>query len=100
METLGQKISEYRSSLGMNQSELGELIGLSQAAVSQFEKGLRRPTPNVIKKLCRALKIEEDDLFSEEEVEYDKKILARNLNELTPEAVRKLKELSELLKRG
>jgi len=50
METLGQKISEYRSSLGMNQSELGELIGLSQAAVSQFEKGLRRPTPNVTKK--------------------------------------------------
>ena len=100
METLGRKISDYRSSLGMNQSELGELIGLSQAAVSQFEKGLRRPTPSIIKKLCKALEVEEDDLFGAEEVEYDKKILARNLNELTPEAVRKLKELSELLKRG
>jgi len=99
MHTLGSRIQQYRVSKGMNQSELAEALDLSQAAISHFEKDQRRPTPAVLKKLAEVLEVKEEDLLGEEETKHDIEILTRNLDHLTPEAIKKLKELSDLLKK-
>jgi len=99
MNTLGSRIQQYRISKGMNQSDLAEALDLSQAAISHFEKDQRRPTPAVLKKLAEVLDVKLEDLLGEEETKHDIKILTRNLDYLTPEAIKKLKELSDLLKK-
>lgn len=39
MKTMGERIKEARDELGMGQAELGRLVGVSGAAVSQWESG-------------------------------------------------------------
>lgn len=38
--TLGQRISQYRKSLGISQEELGARLGVSRQAVSKWETGV------------------------------------------------------------
>ena len=46
---LGERISQYRRSLGVSQEELGARLGVSRQAVSKWEKGLSSPsTANLI----------------------------------------------------
>ncbi len=56
METLnqeiGHRISEIRKSLGMNQTELGEMLGIGKTTVSKYEKGGTKrgiPTEDLVK---------------------------------------------------
>lgn len=99
MHTLGSRIQQYRISKRLNQNELADAVGLSQAAISHFEKDQRRPTPTILNKLAEVLEVTEDDLLGAEDTKkHDIEILNRNLNHLSPEAIRKLKELSDLLK--
>lgn len=99
METLGSRIQQYRSAKDMNQKDLADEIGLSQAAISHFEKDQRRPTPVILKKIADALDVSEEDLLGADESKHDIEVLTRNLDHLTPEAVKKLKELSEMLRK-
>jgi len=99
MDTLGSRIQQYRASNGLNQKELADAVGLSQAAISHFEKDQRRPTPAVLKKIAEVLDVTEEDLLGPEETKHNIEILTRNLDHLTPEAIKQLKELSDLLKK-
>jgi len=99
VNTLGTRLQQYRLAKDMSQHELAKKLGLSQAAISHFEKDLRRPTPSVLNKLAKILDVKEDDLLGEEETQHDIELLTRNLDHLTPEAIKKLKELSDLLKK-
>jgi transcriptional regulator with XRE-family HTH domain len=42
---------------GYTQAELGVLAGKSEAAISRFERGERRPAPETVVKLARALRV-------------------------------------------
>lgn len=44
-------ITSIRKSLGLSQAALGAALNLSQSAISQFEKGICEPTPDVARKL-------------------------------------------------
>lgn len=95
MDTQGRLIQHYRTLKGLNQLELADKIGMSQTAISQFEKDQRRPTPNVLKKIAQALDISENQLSDSDFGELNKEALFRNVNQLSPEAIEKLKDLSE-----
>jgi len=41
-QQLGQRVASYRKDLGMNQTELGEKLGVSQPVVASYEVGRRR----------------------------------------------------------
>lgn len=44
-----------RKNKGLTQQQLGDLIGTSSNAITQYEKGKRFPKPNILAKLCKEL---------------------------------------------
>lgn len=52
---VGQRIREAREQLGLSQSQLGERLHKTQAAVSYWENGKRSPTFDDLLALCRLL---------------------------------------------
>lgn len=58
----GKKIKELRSKTGMGQAELARRAGLSQAAISHFEKGIHSPSPETVRKLTEVLGCSEEEI--------------------------------------
>ena len=56
-------IYQYRTEAGMTQQALGEKVGISQNAISQYESGVRKPDIVTLKKLAVALNCSADDLL-------------------------------------
>ena len=56
-------IRARRNALGMNQSRLAELIGVSRNAVAGWETGHSRPDISTVPTLCEALGITVDMFF-------------------------------------
>lgn len=52
---IGKNIKLARDSRGLSQSHLSELLGVAQATLSRFEKGLLTVTPDVAQKLAKEL---------------------------------------------
>jgi Zn-dependent peptidase ImmA (M78 family)/transcriptional regulator with XRE-family HTH domain len=48
-----ERLTEAREARGWSMAELGERIGVTRQAVSQFERGTRRPEPLTLMKLVR-----------------------------------------------
>lgn len=61
----GEKIKAARKAAGMTQKQLAEKVGVSNAAVSNWEKNLNRPDPDQIELLCGILNITPSSLFGE-----------------------------------
>lgn len=55
MNLIGQRITIRRKQLGMNQTELAELIKSSQKQISRYEKGENEPSSFVLLELAKAL---------------------------------------------
>lgn len=96
--SLGIKIKQTRVGKGLNQAELADKLGISQAAISMFEKDQRQPTPKMLDQICEILEIEKKELVGEEEENIEKNALMRNLKGLTPEEIRKINEFADFLK--
>lgn len=55
---LGNKIATVRKRMGLTQSDLANKIGVSRVAITQFEKGSNRPSPDTLSKLSQVLEEE------------------------------------------
>lgn len=44
-------IKNLRNSIGLSQADFAKAVGISQSAISQIERNLMRPKPDVAKKL-------------------------------------------------
>lgn len=99
MAIFGDRLREARLLKGMNQEQLAEAMNLTQASISQFEKGQRLPTPKNIDKFSEVLEVSREFLAGENEGEFEKEILMRNLKNLSPESIRIVNELLESLKK-
>ncbi|GAB5617266.1 hypothetical protein JCM31739_20910 [Faecalimonas canis] len=62
-QTLGMTISSLRKDKGMTQLELAEKIGVTDKAVSKWERDLSFPDINSIPKLAEIFEISVDDLM-------------------------------------
>ncbi len=62
---ISQRIYENRTRLKLSQKELGNLVGVSNRAVSKWENGLSYPSTETCLKLCRVFKIPLDALVTE-----------------------------------
>lgn len=56
-------IKEYREQAQLSQQKLGEMLGLTQASIGLYERGLREPSLDTIKKLAMVLNCKPTDLF-------------------------------------
>ena len=59
----GELIAARLSDLGMTQTQLAEVIGVSYQQVSNWATGFRRPNMASLIKLAAALKCKADDLI-------------------------------------
>lgn len=60
---LSNKIAVYRHDLGLSQTDLGKMCGLSQNTISSLENGIYKPTLYSAMKIAHALGTTIDQLF-------------------------------------
>ena len=81
---IGKFIAKKRKDKNITQSELAELLSITDRAISKWENGNCMPDISLIPKLCNILNITINDLFSGEVVDMknNEKKLEENLLEL------------------
>jgi transcriptional regulator with XRE-family HTH domain len=63
VETLGDYLREQRVSAQLSLRQLAEQAGVSNPYLSQIERGLRRPSAQVLQQLAKALRISAEQLY-------------------------------------
>lgn len=60
---MGECIRIFREMKGMGTLELASLVGLTNGAISQYETGIRQPSPKALKLIAQALDLPWQMLF-------------------------------------
>jgi transcriptional regulator with XRE-family HTH domain len=63
VETLGDYLREQRVTARLSLRQLAEQAGVSNPYLSQIERGLRRPSAEVLQQLAKALRISAEQLY-------------------------------------
>ena len=63
VENLGDYLREQRISAQLSLRQLAEQTGVSNPYLSQIERGLRRPSAEVLQQLAKALRISSETLY-------------------------------------
>jgi len=63
LNDLPKKISQRRKQQGFTQTQLAQSVGITQAFLAEIEKGRKRPSLDVLEKLCDALGCSADYLL-------------------------------------
>ena len=81
---IGKFIAECRKKVKLTQLQLAEKLGITDRAVSKWERGLSMPDASIMLKLCDILEISVNDLLSGEKISMDNynKELENNLLEV------------------
>ncbi|MFA5505290.1 MAG: helix-turn-helix transcriptional regulator [Vulcanimicrobiota bacterium] len=61
--SLGKSISKYRKAKSLKQSELAEMLGVSQSYVARWETDRIRPRRNSLEQLAQALEVPVEKLL-------------------------------------
>ena len=64
-------LKEYRAIIGVNQTRMGELAGVSRQTISQIERGDYSPSVTLALKIAKICNAKVEDIFSYEEDEED-----------------------------
>lgn len=60
---LNNRLKEYRSRLGVNQQEMGALVGTSRQTISQIERGDYSPSVTLALKIAKVCGVTVEDIF-------------------------------------
>ncbi len=63
VETLGDYLKEQRTTAQLSLRQLAEQAGVSNPYLSQIERGLRKPSAEVLQQIARALRISAEQLY-------------------------------------
>lgn len=63
MSSLGEYLKEQRVAAELSLRQLAEQAGVSNPYLSQIERGLRKPSAEVLQQLARALRISAEQLY-------------------------------------
>lgn len=61
------RLKEYRVRLGVNQQEMGALVGTSRQTISQIERGDYSPSVSLALKIAKVCNVTVEDIFTYEE---------------------------------
>lgn len=56
-------LKEYRAKLGVNQQQMGALVGTSRQTISQIERGDYSPSVTLALKIARVCGVNVEDIF-------------------------------------
>ena len=62
-EALGAYIREQRRQAELSMRKLADLAGVSNPYLSQIERGLKRPSAEILQQLARALEVSAEQLY-------------------------------------
>ena len=71
-EKIGKFIAESRKNKKMTQTELAEILGVTDKSIGNWENGINMPDLSLFKPICDALGITINDLLSGEKITKDK----------------------------
>jgi transcriptional regulator with XRE-family HTH domain len=94
--SFGKKLRELRTKHGLKQEDLAEKSGLTQSAISHFEKGLRAPNKTHIERITSALGINSEELLNAADLE--KRSLLNKIEFLEPGIISELNDYVDFLK--
>ncbi|WP_122818794.1 helix-turn-helix domain-containing protein [Nocardioides pantholopis] len=63
VESLGDYLREQRTSAQLSLRQLAEQAGVSNPYLSQIERGLRKPSAEVLQQIAKALRISAEQLY-------------------------------------
>jgi transcriptional regulator with XRE-family HTH domain len=63
VESLGEYLKEQRVSAHLSLRQLAEQAGVSNPYLSQIERGLRKPSAEVLQQIAKALRISAEQLY-------------------------------------
>lgn len=66
---LYNKLKEYRAKLGVNQQELGKMVGVSRQTISQIERGDYSPSVTIALRLAKVCNTTVENIFEYQEDE-------------------------------
>lgn len=69
---LYNKLKEYRAKLGVNQQQMGTLVGTSRQTISQIERGDYSPSVTLALKIAKVCGVTVEDIFSYVDKEEEK----------------------------
>ena len=95
---IGNFIAECRRAKGLTQLQLADRLGITDKAISKWERGIAMPDSSIMLELCDILKISVNELLSGERIimENYEKQTERKLIELVKEAEVKDRQLLAL----
>lgn len=64
---LYNRLKEYRARLGVNQQELGMLVGTSRQTISQIERGDYSPSVSLALRIAKVCDARVEDIFEYKE---------------------------------
>lgn len=99
-EKIGKFISQCRKDKNLTQGQLAEFLGVSDRAISKWERGLNLPDASLYKPLCEILDITFNELFAGEKIREEnyKEVADNNLLNALENSVFTLKEKVEYFK--
>ncbi len=62
-------LKEYRARIGVNQQQMGELVGVSRQTISQIERGDYSPSVTLALKIAKVFDVPVENIFVYEEDE-------------------------------
>ncbi len=77
-DVFGRKLRAYRKLKHWTQTELAREVGVSIAIIGSLERGTRKPTQDMLKKLKHVLRVSEEELFGLEFSEDKMNVKYRN----------------------
>lgn len=87
----GEKLKNARIEKGYKQSELGELLGLKNTTISNWEKGVSNPDVEIVSKLCKILNVPAsyffDDMASKEILSFSEQQVIKKYRNLDDHGV-------------
>lgn len=90
---ISEKINLIRTNLKLNQKDFADLLNVTQAAISRYEKGERKPDFNFLESLIKVLKINPMWLF----LDYFDMYISQELLVTSKDNIDLLKDLNLLL---
>ncbi|GGJ09081.1 putative HTH-type transcriptional regulator YazB [Alicyclobacillus cellulosilyticus] len=61
-DAFGRRLRAFRKMRCWTQQELAHAAGISLAVIGSLERGTRRPTPDLVKRLAAVLRVSESEL--------------------------------------
>lgn len=82
MESMYERIAEISKESGLNKTEFGQRVGISQSMVSLICLGKANPSDRTISDICRVFRVNEDWLRNGTGKKYRKKARGEELAEI------------------